>query len=114
MEKFKISFQNKKENISMIRLTSSFVAMRFGFSIDDIEDIKLCATECCNLQINRSEMIDCTMTIDDNSMKMVFKLDDVNKRENNEKDQISKMIIQSLMDEYKFDGSDITVIKNRK
>ena len=67
-----------------------------------------------NLQRNRSEIIDCTMTIDDESLTLIFKLDESNPRENNEKDKISEMIIQSLMDEYEINGSEIKVIKNRK
>lgn len=114
MEEFRLSFQNEKENVSLIRLSSSFIAMKCGFSVDDIEDIKLCASECLNLQRNRSKIIDCTMTIDDESLTLIFKLDGFNPRENNEKDKISEMIIQSLMDEYKINGSEIKVIKNRK
>lgn len=114
MEEFRLSFQNEKENVSLIRLSSSFIAMKCGFSVDDIEDIKLCASECLNLQRNRSKIIDCTMTIDDESLKLIFKLDGFNPRENNEKDEISEMIIQSLMDEYEINGSEIKVIKNRK
>lgn len=114
MEEFRLSFQNEKENVSLIRLSASFVAMKCGFSIDDIEDIKLCASECLNLQRNRSKIIDCTMTIDDESLTLIFKLDGFNPRENNEKDKISEMIIQSLMDEYEINGSEIKVIKNRK
>ena len=108
------NFQNEKENVSLIRLSASFVAMKCGFSLDDIEDIKLCASECLNLQRNRSEIIDCTMIIDDESLSLIFKLDGKNPRENNEKDKISEMIIQSLMDEYEINGSEIKVIKNRK
>ncbi|MDU7559919.1 anti-sigma factor [Finegoldia magna] len=114
MEEFRLSFQNEKENVSLIRLSSSFIAMKCGFSVDDIEDIKLCASECLNLQRNRSKIIDCTMTIDDESLTLIFKLDGFNPRENNEKDKISEMIIQSLMDEYEINGSEIKVIKNRK
>ncbi|MDU3191980.1 MAG: anti-sigma factor [Finegoldia magna] len=114
MEEFRLSFQNENENVSLIRLSASFVAMKCGFSIDDIEDIKLCASECLNLQRNRSKIIDCTMTIDDESLTLIFKLDGFNPRENNEKDEISEMIIQSLMDEYEINGSEIKVIKNRK
>lgn len=114
MEEFRLSFQNEKENVSLIRLSSSFIAMKCGFSVDDIEDIKLCASECLNLQRNRSKIIDCTMTIDNESLTLIFKLDGFNPRENNEKDKISEMIIQSLMDEYEINGSEIKVIKNRK
>ena len=114
MEEFRLSFQNEKENVSLIRLSVSFIAMKCGFSVDDIEDIKLCASECLNLQRNRSKIIDCTMTIDDESLTLIFKLDGFNPRENNEKDKISEMIIQSLMDEYEINGSEIKVIKNRK
>lgn len=60
------------------------------------------------------EIIDCTMIIEDDNMQLIFKLDGFNPRENNEKDEISEMIIQSLMDEYEINGSEIKVIKNRK
>ena len=85
MEEFRLSFQNEKENVSLIRLSASFIAMKCGFSVDDIE-----------------------------SLTLIFKLDGSNPRENNEKDKISEMIIQSLMDEYEINGSEIKVIKNRK
>ena len=114
MEKFRLCFENKKENVSLIRLQSSFVAMKCGFSLDDIEDIKLCTSECVNLQIDKSNTIDVTMTIDVNSLEFVFKLDGTNKREHNKRDEISEMIIQSLMDDCEIDESEIKIIKNRK
>ena len=41
--------------ISVIRLTLSGVASRIGFSLDDIEDMKVCVSEACTNAIKHSD-----------------------------------------------------------
>lgn len=41
--------------ISVIRLTLSGVASRIGFSLDDIEDMKVCVSEACTNAIKHSK-----------------------------------------------------------
>lgn len=41
--------------VSVIRLTLSGVASRIGFSLDDIEDMKVCVSEACTNSIKHSK-----------------------------------------------------------
>ena len=41
--------------VSVIRLTLSGVASRIGFSLDDIEDMKVCVSEACTNAIKHSK-----------------------------------------------------------
>ena len=41
--------------VSVIRLTLSCVASRIGFSLDDIEDMKVCVSEACTNAIKHSK-----------------------------------------------------------
>ena len=41
--------------VSVIRLTLSGVASRIGFSLDDIEDMKVCVSEACTTAIKHSK-----------------------------------------------------------
>lgn len=44
----KISIPSKPEYVSLARLTSSSIANRVGFKIEEIEDIKVAIGEACN------------------------------------------------------------------
>jgi serine/threonine-protein kinase RsbW len=44
------------ENISIIRLTASGIANKIGFSIDDIEDIKVAISEACTNVIKHTKV----------------------------------------------------------
>ncbi|MGV8145352.1 MAG: ATP-binding protein [Alkaliphilus sp.] len=43
----KLSVPNKAEYLSVVRLTTSGIANRIGFDLDEIEDIKLAVAEAC-------------------------------------------------------------------
>ncbi|QDX92367.1 hypothetical protein EEL32_15810 [Brevibacillus laterosporus] len=46
-ERIEISLPAKLDYVSIARLTISGVAHRMGFSIDVLEDLKLCVSEAC-------------------------------------------------------------------
>lgn len=50
-EKFNFIVPAKAENLSMVRLTTSAIASKSNFSIEKIEDLKLCISEICNIII---------------------------------------------------------------
>ncbi|MDY6065253.1 MAG: anti-sigma factor [Finegoldia sp.] len=110
---FKIKYSNLSENTPFIRLSISFIASRMDFSLDDIEDLKLMATEACNMQIGRSDYIDCTVFTDDDKLVITFDYDNNGKRPENEKDKISQMIIESLSDRSEFSDGHIVIEKDR-
>ncbi|SCG84588.1 anti-sigma B factor [Proteiniborus sp. DW1] len=43
----KLSIPNKAEYVSVVRLTTSAIASRMGFDIEEIEDIKVAIAEAC-------------------------------------------------------------------
>lgn len=43
----KLSIPNKAEYVSIVRLTTSAIASRMGFDIEEIEDIKVAIAEAC-------------------------------------------------------------------
>lgn len=43
----KLSIPNKAEYVSVVRLTTSAIASRMGFNIEEIEDIKVAIAEAC-------------------------------------------------------------------
>lgn len=110
---FKLEYPNLSENTPFIRLSISFIASRMDFSIDDIEDLKLMATEACNIQREKSDTIACRVITDDNKLIMVFDYTNDEKKSYNEKDKISQMIIESLADRSEFTDGHIVIEKDR-
>lgn len=46
-DSIKLSVPNKAEYVSVVRLTTSAIASRMGFDIEEIEDIKVAIAEAC-------------------------------------------------------------------
>ncbi len=93
--------------ISAARLTSSSIANRLGFGIEEIEDIKTAVSEACTFIIERLSKVS------QNPFKVKFKpskncVSVVFETDNGEKiepigDQTSILMIKALMDELKVD-----------
>lgn len=49
-----ISLPNKPEYVSVVRLTTSAIASRIGFNVEEIEDIKVAVAEACTNAITHS------------------------------------------------------------
>ncbi len=49
---FKLTIPSKPDYISVARLTSSAIANKIGFNIEDIEDIKVSIAEACINALN--------------------------------------------------------------
>ncbi len=47
-ENVKVSLPSKPQYVSIARMTSSVIANKIGFNIEDIEDIKVAVGEACN------------------------------------------------------------------
>lgn len=50
----KLSIPNKAEYVSIVRLTTSAIASRMGFNIEEIEDIKVAIAEACTNTLENS------------------------------------------------------------
>ncbi len=111
MDKIKLSFPAKAENISVARLTTSAICMKLNLNIDDLEDTKLCVGEACNIILEKlkTKKLDEVKIkfITDENMKIIVKSeyeDNGSQSENGEDDcqdnpNYPLMIIESLMDE---------------
>lgn len=49
----KLSIPNKAEYVSVVRLTTSAIANRMGFNIEEVEDIKVAIAEACTNTLER-------------------------------------------------------------
>ena len=67
---FKLTIPSKPDYISVARLTSSSIANKIGFNIDDIDDIKVSIAEACINALNKSEQIDIVFKILDDKFIM--------------------------------------------
>ncbi|MCF6465972.1 ATP-binding protein [Clostridium sp. Cult2] len=111
---FKLTIPSKPDYISVARLTSSSIANKVGFNIDDIDDIKVSIAEACINALNRAEHIDIKFTIQEN--KFIMSVNNVSMYDNNNEDTNKEMklgilIIKSLMDEVNFSKEGVEMIK---
>ncbi|MGL5347154.1 MAG: anti-sigma B factor RsbW [Peptostreptococcaceae bacterium] len=113
--------------VSIIRLTTSGIANRVGFSMDDIEDMKVAVSEACTNAIKHSEDNKVNIAFNLLSDKLEIEIKDNGKGYdvssietpdlNNPKESgLGLFIIQTLMDEVNIDsnGNKGTIIKMTK
>lgn len=110
-EKYQFRIPNKTENVSLIRLAASFVAMKLNFDIEKIEDIKVCAAEACNYQIHRTENFEVKMIGNEDRLEIQFEFPKISPQE--EETKFSVMIVQSLSDECEFNADSIKIVFRR-
>ena len=110
----KLIIPSKPDYISVVRLTSSAIANNIGLNIEDIEDIKVSIAEACINALNKSDEIYIQFEIEEN--RLIIKVDNVSPCEGDEVDlnneiELGILIIKSLMDEVKFNGEGVEMIK---
>lgn len=123
----KMEISSNPEYVSIIRLTVSGIANKIGFSIDDIEDIKVAISEACTNAIKHStnEIFYITFKILENGLYIEIEDRgrgyDVNSLpkpdlENPKENGLGLFIIQALMDEVSIDSKENqgTIIKMTK
>lgn len=107
-EVVKISIPAKSKYLTVIRLTSSAIASNLDFSIEKIEDLKLCISEVCNIGIksenNEEFTIEYHLSEKDIEVKFLNFNVDVDKVENVE---MSKMILQALVEDIEISENSI-------
>ena len=109
-----LTIPSKPDYISVARLTSSAIGNSMGLNIDDIEDIKVSIAEACINALNKSDEI--SMVFNAGKDKLTMKVDNVFPCKDNEMDagkeiEMGILIIESLMDEVRFDEKGIEMIK---
>ncbi|MBC5998202.1 histidine kinase [Romboutsia ilealis] len=115
------------EYVGIIRLTTSGIANKIGFSIDDIEDMKVAVSEACTNAIKHSsdDVFYITFNILDNGLNIEIKdngigcnIESLGKPDldNPKENGLGIFIIQTLMDEVSIESSvnEGTIIKMTK
>jgi len=111
---FKLTIPAKPDYISVARLTSSAIASKIGFSLEEIEDVKVSLSEACTNALRRVDEINIQFVIDDEKFTMVvenvlstFENEDISTKEL----EMGILIMKSLMDEVKFLDKGVELIK---
>ena len=78
MDSIKLTLPTKPEYVSLARLTIASVANNMGFSIGDVEDLKVAVSEACTNALNHSKNPDTTydLTYVVENQKLVFTVAD--------------------------------------
>jgi len=130
MDSIKLTLPTKPEYVSLARLTIASVANNMGFSIGDVEDLKVAVSEACTNALNHSNNPDPTydLTYLVESKKLVFTVTDrgvgfepeavaIPDLNGTQLGGFGLFIIKSLMDRVEIisergSGTSITMIKN--
>lgn len=126
-ETIKMEISSNPEYVGIIRLTTSGIANKIGFSMDDIEDIKVAVSEACTNAIKHSNDNKFFITFDILENGLAIEIKDTGKGYdveslhqpdlNNPKESgLGLFIIQSLMDEVNIESKENkgTIIKMTK
>ncbi|WP_279235025.1 ATP-binding protein [Romboutsia faecis] len=126
-ESIKMEISANPEYVGIIRLTTSGIANKIGFSIDDIEDMKVAVSEACTNAIKHSsdDVFYITFNILDNGLNIEIKdngigcnIESLGKPDldNPKENGLGIFIIQTLMDEVSIESSvnEGTIIKMTK
>ncbi|RDY23417.1 histidine kinase [Romboutsia maritimum] len=126
-ETIRMEITSNPQYVGIIRLTTSGIANKIGFPIDDIEDIKVAVSEACTNAIKHSndDIFNITFKILDNGLNIEIQDNgqgyDISKikapdLENPKENGLGLFIIQSLMDDVSIESNDKdgTIIKMTK
>lgn len=109
-EIIKLSIPAKTEYVTVLRLTSSAIANNLDFSIDKIEDLKLCISEVCNIGIKSGNNEEFTIEYHLSEKDIEVKFLNFNLNEEKvENIEMSKMILQALIEDIEISENLITM-----
>jgi serine/threonine-protein kinase RsbW len=111
----KLIVPNKKDYLSIIRLTASAIASKLGFNIEELEDVKVLIGEAniITLCSENTKQLEIEFKIKEKSLEILINLDGQLNKEILEKEEVvmSKMIIESLSDEVDYSENSIRLTK---
>lgn len=101
-EKFILTLPAEAENLSIIRLTTSAIAAKSNFTIDKIEDLKLCISEICNMAIKseNNQVFDIEYLLGEDDIEVCLKNLHIVPEKIKEY-EISEMILKALIEDLK-------------
>ncbi|MGF7060715.1 anti-sigma B factor RsbW [Brassicibacter mesophilus] len=128
-----LSIPNRPEYVGVVRLTTSAIASRLGFDIEEIEDIKVAVAEACTNSLEhglkeKDENFDIEFSIYEDKLSIVVRDNgegfDTEQVQQTEEDEFKEkglgiFIIKSLMDDVEIisnqgKGTEIRMIKKIK
>lgn len=126
-ETIRMEINSNPEYVGIIRLTTSGIANKIGFSMDDIEDLKVAVSEACTNAIKHSNdnMFNITFSILENGLTIEiqdngkgYDVDNAAKPdlENPKENGLGLFIIQTLMDDVSIESKENqgTIVKMTK
>lgn len=114
-ERIKLTVPNEVKNITLIRMATSFVASQMEFDIETIEDLRVCVSEACNIQLGTSEKL--RLTLEDMGEYLnihVEKKKSLDLGEDGINRELAASIMEILMDEVEIDDEGVHLTKYLK
>ena len=107
-----LTFPAKPDYFLAVRLAVSGIAERIGFTIDDIEDIKVASAEACTLLLSagRASIVIRITAGDGIDMALSAQGDTVPVPDAAEGNDLSQYLLEALVDTCAFDEEDGTVV----
>ncbi|NLY77135.1 MAG: histidine kinase [Tissierellia bacterium] len=111
---FRLTIPGKPDYISVARLTSSAIASKIGFSLEEIEDIKVSLSEACVNALKRVDQINIEFLVDDTKFSVL--VENVSSSCDGNEEVVRELemgilIMESLMDEVNFNSKGVELIK---
>lgn len=108
----RLTIPDKPDYISVVRLTSSSICSNMGFNIEDIEDIKVAISEACINALDKDREIEVVFNMKED--RLLITIDNVSHKgadRSDREEELSLLIIKSLMDKVEFSQEGIRMIK---
>lgn len=113
-DRVSVRIPNKADYISLIRLISSAIGSKVGYNIDEIDDLKVAMGEACIISFepeDRDEVEISFEILEDKLEIQISSSKNMSIGEESKEARLSKMIIESLMDEAYYLDEEIKMVK---
>lgn len=113
MDRIEIKIPSSPKYLQMLRLSTSSIANRIGFDIDDIEDLKVMISEMVTFLISINNDIRLTYEVEEGKLAILLSVEDTGyiDKLNVEELKLKKQILMSLADEFETNESHIKIVK---
>ncbi len=113
MHKIELKIPSDPQFLQAIRLTTSSLANRVGFDIDDIEDLKVIISEIVTYLIPLNNDIQITFELYEDKIKLLVDVEKASYDFDDLQDEakMKRQILMTLADDIEFLESHITVLK---
>lgn len=114
MDRIEIKVPSSPKYLQMLRLSTSSIANRIGFDIDDVEDLKVMISEMVTFLLPINNDIRVSYEIEEDKLAILISVEDVNyiDKLNVEELKLKKQILMSLADEFETTEKYIKIVKH--